>query len=689
MIRFTLRHLIRHWRLDLTVLLSLTLGSATLISLSGYEAVMSTQELHRTLALASPAERSLFITGSPYTFDEILYQNLQNSLGTAFNERIELRYAKLQADPQPAAHLILNRIDVYSFDSIAGHVHIVEGRLPEPIRLVEAIGLSPPQVEAVIGVHAAEQAGYQIGDRVTATSLYHRFKIVGIIEPLDADDDAWGGDLNAFQITGDTTLEDRVLPLIIAPLSMRSHLLRPIFPHQIYWRITLNRERILSENVENLRVNLINFETQAGTHGAVLTNDLIQALGDYQTKLYPVHTVLFLLSLQSMLILLIALVALASTQNQSMQMELSAFSARGASLWQMIGPLALKSFIISMFASLIFGPGLAQVLIFLWNRDSDRVALRPFPGSTWLIAAILTGAGWLAMTLPIFFASRREALREVPPQKSWVQKYSIDVYLFAFGGLLFWQLGQSGSFITHQLKDNSHLFDPLLIAGPSLMLTASGMLAIRVLPILAQSAARAVSRLHSPILHLSFLHMTHDCRGAGWVLLITGMVSAQVTFNLLFVDMQASNTGMMEASLLDEGLSKAMWLNTLTLILFTVSLFFVLIQFILRKRLEDFQVLRTLGFSQRQGWFVLHIEFFFCLLLGLSAGTILGLGFFFVLFDYMTEALASVVINPLVVNWWALAGLDTLLLFLFGAALLLPRIRMSAHELWIALHDNE
>jgi predicted lysophospholipase L1 biosynthesis ABC-type transport system permease subunit len=125
------------------------------------------------------------------------------------------------------------------------------------------------------------------------------------------------------------------------------------------------------------------------------------------------------------------------------------------------------------------------------------------------------------------------------------------------------------------------------------------------------------------------------------------------------------------------------------LILFTVSLFFVLIQFILRKRLEDFQVLRTLGFSQRQGWFVLHIEFFFCLLLGLSAGTILGLGFFFVLFDYMTEALASVVINPLVVNWWALAGLDTLLLFLFGAALLLPRIRMSAHELWIALHDNE
>src|SRR5512135_3782669 len=126
MISIALRHSIRHWRLNLTVLLSLTFGSTILISLSGYEAVMSTQELHRTLALASPAERTLFITGSPYTFDETLYQDLQNSLGTAFKERIEIRYAKLQADPQPGGHLIFNGIDVYSFDSIAGHVRVVE-----------------------------------------------------------------------------------------------------------------------------------------------------------------------------------------------------------------------------------------------------------------------------------------------------------------------------------------------------------------------------------------------------------------------------------------------------------------------------------------------------------------------------------------------------------------------------------
>lgn len=688
MIRFTLRHLIRHWHWNLTTFLTLALGSTILISLSGYESVTSNEDLDQALNLASPAGRSLLITGSSFAFDAALDQNLKNSLGTAFKERVEIRHATLQTNPRFAAQLTVSRIDVYSFDPIAGHIRLVEGRLPESIRLNEAVGLAPPLVEAMIGAGVAEEAGYQVGDRITV-SLYHRFEIVGIIEPLDSNDDAWGGDLSAFQITDDGALKKDALPLIITPTSMRANILQPIFPHQTYWRIILDREHLRSEQVEDLRLNLLNFKSQAGTHGVALTGDLIRILEDHQARLIPLHTIFFLLYLQSALILLFALAALAFTRDQASQMELSAYAARGASPWQANGPTALEALIVSVAATLFCSTALAQVLILLWHHDNNTLSLYPFANSTWLVAAILTGAGWLAMTLPIFFASRREALREGRPQKSWVQKYSLDVYLFAFGGLLFWQLGQSGSFITHQLKNNSHLFDPLLIAGPSLMLTASAMLAIRVLPILARSAARAVSGLHSPILHLSFLHMTHDCRGAGWVLLITGMVSAQVTFNLLFVDMLSSHTGMMEASLLDEGLSKAMWLNTLTLILFTVSLFFGLIQFLLRKRLEDFQVLRTLGFSQRQGWFVLHIEFFSCLLLGLSAGTILGLGFFFILFAYMTQALGNVVIKPPVVNWWALAGLDALLLFIFGAALLLPRIRMSAHELWITLHDNE
>ena len=151
MIRFTLRHLIRHCRLNLTTFLTLALGSTILISLSSYESVTSNQDLDRALNLASPAGRSLLITGSSSAFDAALDQNLKNSLGTAFKERVEIRHATLQTNPRFAAQLTVSRIDVYSFDPIAGHIRLVEGRLPESIRLYEAVGLAPPLVEAMIG----------------------------------------------------------------------------------------------------------------------------------------------------------------------------------------------------------------------------------------------------------------------------------------------------------------------------------------------------------------------------------------------------------------------------------------------------------------------------------------------------------------------------------------------------------
>jgi hypothetical protein len=685
----TLHHLIQHWRIDLTTLISLALGSTVLISLFGYEADISNQSLHRTLTLASPSGRSLLITGSLNTFDTTLYKNLQTNLGAAFKERIEIRYAALQADPQTAAMLNFNRIDVYSFDSIGGHVYIVEGRLPAPMRLSEAIGSAPPQVEAVIGARAAEQAGYQIGDRLTASGSYHRFKIVGIVEPLDENDDAWGGDLSAFQVTGGMAPEDRALPLIIAPLSMRSNLLRPIFPHQIYWRVTLNHEHILSERVENLRTNLINFEAQAGTRGAVVTSDLIRILDDYQVELSPVQTVFSLLGLQSATILLLALAALATTKDQSLQIEWSTASARGASLWQIAKPIALKAFVVSVSASLICSPGLAQLSIFLGSRDDNSVVSYPLPGNTWLIAVVLTGAGWLVLTLPTLFFSHHDSIRNHLLRRPWIQRYSLDMYLFAFGSLLSWQLRQSGSFLSRQLANNTRLLDPLLIAGPSLMLVACAMLAIRLLPILARPIARFAKRLPGSVLHLGFLHLTHDSRGAGWVLLLTIMVSAQGTFNQIFADTLVTNPSLVQVPSLGLGLSRALWLNTITLILFTVSLFFLLGLFIQQKRSEEFRILRTLGVAQCQGRFALNIEYLPSLLMGVLLGTFLGLGLLSVLLPYLTQTFGQAVIDQPAVDLWALARLDAGLLSTFGIALLLPMNWDLEQRFWTSLQAAE
>jgi hypothetical protein len=682
MISIALRHLIRYWRLHLSVLICLTLASTILLGLSGYEAAISTRELRTALTEASPAGRNLLITGSPYTFDATFYKDLRSSLGSAFKERIEVRYATLQADPQPPGHILFNRIDVYSFDSLGGHIRIIKGRLPEQMDLSKAVGPAPPQVEAVIGKRTAEQAGYRVGDLITASSMYHRFKIVGVVEPLDANDDVWGGDLNAFQLGGGTTTDERILPLIIAPDSMRSYIVQPVFPHQIYWRITLDREHLLSDQINRLRANLINFKAQAGTRGAVVASNLVPILDDYQANLSPVLRVLSLLSLQSVIILLFALAALASMSNQSLQIELSTFFERGASPGQIFYPVALKAIILSMLASLILAPGLTQVLFRVWSSDFTAKGLYPLPSNTGLLLAILAGAGWLALTLPVLSASRRETGKSQPVHQPWLLRYSLDMYLFAFGSLLFWQLRQSGSFISRQLANNTRLFDPLLILGPSLMLAACIIFSIRLLPTMARSISNVFGRMRGSILHFEFLRLTHDSRHSGWVLLLAGLVSAQVTLNLVFSSMLTSSPVMMQVSSLGLELNQALWLNTLTLILFTLSLFFLLSLFMLHERIEEFQTLRTLGFSPYQGRLALNIECLPSLLLGVLLGTGLGLGLSLILFTYFFSPFGNVVIEQPVIGWWALAQLAVVLLITFGTALLLPLAWIPSRSWW-------
>ena len=98
MIELTLRHLRRHWRPNLAVLACLTLAAALLAGFSSYTVNVATQELRQNLAEAAPAERSLFITGNRYTFNEELYDLLRENLAEVLRDRIVIRHATSPVD---------------------------------------------------------------------------------------------------------------------------------------------------------------------------------------------------------------------------------------------------------------------------------------------------------------------------------------------------------------------------------------------------------------------------------------------------------------------------------------------------------------------------------------------------------------------------------------------------------------
>jgi hypothetical protein len=715
MIDLTVRHLRRHWRLNVAVLLCLTLASALLASLSTYAATVAARELYQSLDEARPAERSLLITGTRYTFSEALYESLQKRLGETLEDRLVICHATLPADPLDEGtdgKQVVAQLDVYSFNMLDQNVRVVEGRLPAQVRLREAQGSwRPPPIEAVIGARAAEQSGYGVGDRLTATKTYHRIDIVGIVDPLDPGDDVWGEDLSGFEITTgarDLDADAIALPLIIAPGSMRSNYpQKPIFPHDISWRITLNYHLVSADQAEMLHSDLINFQTQSATKRATVSTGLVHILADYLARLSRVRMALFLLTAQALIFVLYTLTVFTSSMVDRSQVELATLSARGASIWQIAGVFGLENLALALPAALLLGPGLAQGAIRLWGQSIGEVVPSALPREAWLLSGIAAGLGWLALVLPVFLAARRTAprwqpVRARPPQQSVVQRRYLDLYLLAFGGLLYWQLNQAGSFVMRRLR-NTQLADPLLLIGPSLLLIAIAMVSLRTLPFLLRLMARFFERQRGLVLPLSLSRLARDPLQAGRVVLLVSLTVGLVLFTRIFGDSLAHSQEEMahylagadlRSDALAQGTQGAFQLNALTLVLFSVTAFFLVHFFAAQGRAREFGMLRAMGLSARQLLTLLIMEGALVLLLGLLAGTVVGLALSHIMTPYLSqvlaEALAGITIERILVDWPAVAQLYVLLIAAYGSALaLLALVLMRTRAHWALWMGDE
>ena len=563
MMNLTWRHLLRHWHLNVAVLLCLTLASALLVTFSSYTTAIATQELHQNLEEASPSERVLLLTGTRYTFRETLYERLQEILSPVLKERLVIRHATSPADPLPSNEGVDNKqaitlLDLYSFNLLTEHVGLVEGRWPSQVRLYEAEdSWRPPPIEAVISQEAAEQAGYGIGDQITGKKTYHRLNIVGIVTPLDPHDDIWGEDLSAFEIN--TSLPDLdadaiALPLIIASTSMQSNYPEvPIFPHEVSWRITLNHHLLSVDKAGELHSDLINFQTQSATQRAKTSTDLVRMLADYLSRLSRVRMTLWLLTVQALLFVLYTLTTFASSLVDRSQVELATLSGRGSSAWQMTQVFALENLILALPAALVLGPGLALGVIRLWSRSTGEVLPDTLPREAWLLSLVAAGLGWMALVLPVYTSARRDAggwmhIRARPPQVSAAQQHYLDFYLLAFGGLLYWQLNRSGSFVMRHLED-THLADPLLLIGPSLLLIASAMIFLRVWPYLLRLLAWLFQHLRGLVLPLGLSRLARDPLQPGRVVLLVSLTAGLVLFTRTFGDSLADSQEAMAAYL--------------------------------------------------------------------------------------------------------------------------------------------
>jgi hypothetical protein len=702
MMELALRRLRRHWRFNLAMLLCLTLASALLAGVSGYGAAIAARELSRTLDDAGPADRTLLITGTPYTFRSELYESLQQSLGESLKDRLVIRHAMLPADlPRSSGEtgikLAIARVDVYSLDRLPEVVRVVEGRLPAQVSLSEAVGDWPPPMEAVIGQRAAQQSGYDIGDRVTARGVYHRLDIVGVVAPIDPHSDLWGGDLSAFAAITDTHhlgADAIALPLIIAPESIQTYLGGPVFPHEVSWRITLNQQRIGPDAAEMLHSGLINFQTQAATKGATTKTGLLPLLAGFLARLSRLRVALWLLTAQTLILVLYTLTMFTSLVVDRSQVEVATLSARGMSVWQITRVFTLEYLIVAMPAALILGPGLALAVIHLWSKTTGAVIPNRLSGEMWLLATMAAGLGWLALALSIFLAARRtnrepQAMYARPPQQSVLHRRYVDLGLLAFGGLLVWQLNRSGSFLARTIAGrrlgNTLLADPLLLLGPFLLAIAMAMIALRIVPFLLGLVARLFQHRRGLVLPLGLLRPARNPLQPSRVVLLVSLTAGLVLFARIFSDSLIYSQAAPQSSALAQGIAGAFQLNALMLALFSVTAFFLAHLIAARGQMRsegracEYHILRAVGLSARQWPILSVVEGILVLSLGLLAGAVVGLGLSYMMIPYLSQALVAPLVEPLagvaieqiVVDWPIIAQLYAVLIALYGSALAL------------------
>jgi hypothetical protein len=542
---FTLRHLRRHWRLNLAVLLGLTLAGALLASLPSYATAIAARGLNQSIRDAAPASRNIQVTTAG-DLSAGLYGHVEDSLGDLIHGRLEVRETTLPAAALPFSSTVLlgkrpiQALHLWSFDKLAANVRIVDGRLPKaPDQGELDNSILPPPLEVAIGLDAATRSNWGIGDRFTSPDKVFRFDVVGIAEPLEPHNDMWWGDLNPFGLS--IQIPNPNEDFVTLSLLLHPNTIRTLLPsHELSWRILVDQGKITVDNIAAVQSKLVNLQTSLGKNRVQVSTQLPQILADYRAQLSRARMSVFLLTVQAFIFVLYTLAMLASFLLDRSQGELATLAGRGATAWQITRIFALESLLLALPAALLLGPLMACGALTLCAKVADASVPAGIPQESRWLALIAVGLGWLALVLPIYPAARRNLLdwqraRARPARLSKAQRLYLDLFLLALGGLLYWQLNQSGSFVMHRLYDTP-VADPLLLLGPSLLLIAVAMVFLRLAPHLLRLTAWFFRYLRGLMLPLGLARLARDPLKPSRVVLLVSLTAGLTLFTNAFGD---------------------------------------------------------------------------------------------------------------------------------------------------------
>jgi len=431
--------------------------------------------------------------------DEVVSRQSRRILGWTDGELSRtIRSGSFDLDPSAATVSDTDLGVVSALDGLEAHARIVDGAWPAP-------GAEP--LEAALSSGAADGLGLDVGDVVTLSARAGEertveVRVVGRWEPIDPDEPYWLGDVLA--LTGVSEGASFTLrgPFVVA----REDLLGRVVAGDldVGWRILPEFDNLAVENVRWMRSDTASLERRiraelgAGTYFSVTTG-LPDVLAGADRSLLVSRSGVLLLTIQFAILAAYALVLVAGLLVEERRIGTALLRSRGASPGHVAWMAFLEGALLVVPAALA-APWIALGALRLFDAfgplSAAGISLEPRVDAAALVVAAGAGLACIVgLVVPAFSSGRgpwavRQALAR-QGSRTLAQRLGIDLFLFVLAAVGLWQLRQYGAPLTENVRGSLGL-DPLLIAAPAIGLLAGAILALRVVPLLAQVGERVL-----------------------------------------------------------------------------------------------------------------------------------------------------------------------------------------------------
>ena len=505
--RVSLRRTRADWPIVAAAWLVTLLAAALVAAGPIYWSAASAAGLSRTLTDASVAETSIEVSlyGTPArvaAVDGQVVTDLQHAIATV--DGSVLRDVRSTSTLTLASRPWVREGDlaVLGFlDALPDHATLIDGSWP-----VASSDSSGP-IPVVVVDAVAKELRLAVGDQLSlATQVGDQavvpVRLVGIFAIDAVTDPYWHGDT---QLTAGI-LDGPGYRTFGPFLTTSNDLLQraPIVSVHAWWRtypdlarLTVDGSTPLLRSLEALPDRL---RTDIG-EAPTITTGLPPILADAERSLLVSRTNMSLLMAQLAILAIYAVVLVASLLVDHRRSDTAALLSRGAGPSQ-VGFLALAEGILIAIPAAVLGPWLAVAAVAVLNVAGPLadVGLEMQPRVTvegYLAAGAIAIACVALMVLPAMLSARSLAAeqrgRSRHETRTLGQRMGLDIALLAISCIALWQLRLYGAPLTRTVQGSLGI-DPLLVVAPAISLLAGGVLALRILPLLAQGVEAVVSR---------------------------------------------------------------------------------------------------------------------------------------------------------------------------------------------------